>query len=409
MKVTGVKTTIYQSELTRKKGDANSPGGRVNAGGMVVEITTDEGITGISVGGASERTNIHSFVDEVVVGKDPRGVRGIWFDMVSKAFKNGHDGIVGDAISQIDIALWDLKAKANNEPLWKTLGGSTPKALAYASGIEMPLNDEELGHWYGSMADLGFKGGKLKVGLDQDADIRRVGIMNDALKKNTDRPTLLIDANEYWSPKQAIRYVREIEEQFDITWVEEPARRWDFRGLRRIKDSVKAAVCIGENLDTLGDFLPYFHHGSADIVQVSPGMTGITGALQLADAAYGFELPVTLGGSTGNFHAHIVPSMPNHMIMEVTDVEPDPVFTSNTRVEDGWMIPGDDPGNGIEIVQDELARLSVEVLPRTSQSSPLGRRRGAGLYPMPPTAAEIENAAGLKYTPAPSAEELASS
>jgi L-alanine-DL-glutamate epimerase-like enolase superfamily enzyme len=409
MKVTGVKTTIYQSELTRKMGDANSPGGRVNAGGLVVEISTDEGLTGIAIGDAGERSTIHSFVDEVVVGKDPAGVRGIWFDMVSKAFKKGHDGIVGDAISQIDIALWDLKAKANNEPLWKTLGGSTPKALGYASGIEMPLNDEELADWYGSMANLGFKGGKLKIGLDQDADIRRVGIMNDALKRNTDRPTLLIDANEYWSPKQAIRYTREIEEQFDITWVEEPARRWDFRGLRRIKDSVKAAVCIGENLDTLGDFLPYFHHGSADVVQVSSGMTGITGALQLADAAYGFELPVTLGGSTGNFHAHIAPSMPNHGIMEVNEVEYGPVFTSNTKVVDGWMIPGDDPGNGIEILQDELARAAVEVLPRTSQASPLGRRRGAGLYQMPATAAEIENAAGLKYTPAPSAEELASS
>ncbi|NQW18785.1 MAG: mandelate racemase/muconate lactonizing enzyme family protein [Chloroflexi bacterium] len=409
MKVTGVKTTIYQSDLTRKKGDANSPGGRVSAGGMVIELTTDEGLTGISIGGASERSTIHSFVDEVVVGKDPRGVRGIWFDMVSKAFKKGHDGIVGDAISQIDIALWDLKAKANNEPLWKTLGGSTPKALAYASGIEMPLNDEELGHWYNSMADLGFKGGKLKVGLDQDADIRRVGIMNDALKRNTDRPSLLIDANEYWSPKQAIRYVSEIEEQFDITWVEEPARRWDFRGLRRIKDSVKAAVCIGENLDTLGDFLPYFHQGSADIVQVSSGMTGITGALQLADAAYGFELPVTLGGSTGNFHAHIAPSLPNHMMMEVTDVEPDPVFTSNVRVVDGWMIPGDEPGNGIEIVPDALAAHAVENLPRTSQASPLGRRRGAGLFPVPPTAEENERAAGLKYTPAPPASELASS
>ena len=185
MKITGVNTTLYQSELTRKKGDANSPGGRVNAGGMVVELTTDKGLTGVSMGGAGARNQIHSLTEEVLAGEDPRGVKGLWFKMVSKVFKGGHQGIVNDAIGALDIALWDLKAKANNEPLWKTLGGSEPKALAYASGIEMPLNDDELADWYGSMANLGFKGGKLKVGLDQDADIRRVGIMNDALKKNT--------------------------------------------------------------------------------------------------------------------------------------------------------------------------------------------------------------------------------
>jgi L-alanine-DL-glutamate epimerase-like enolase superfamily enzyme len=373
---------------------------------MVVELTTDKGLTGVSMGGAGARNQIHSLTEEVLAGEDPRGVKGLWFKMVSKVFKGGHQGIVNDAIGALDIALWDLKAKANNEPLWKTLGGSEPKALAYASGIEMPLNDDELADWYGSMANLGFKGGKLKVGLDQDADIRRVGIMNDALKKNTNRPMLLIDANEYWSPKQAIRYVREIEEQFDITWVEEPARRWDFLGLRRIKDSIKAAVCIGENLDTLGDFLPYFHHGSGDIIQVSSHMTGITCALQLADAAYGFELPVTLGGSAGNFHAHIAPCMPNHMVMEVTDVEADPVFTSSTKVVDGWMIPGDEPGNGIEIVHDALAMHAVDSLPRTAQASPLGRRPGAGLYQVPPSQEELERAASLKYSPAPTAEEL---
>ena len=210
------------------------------------------------------------------------------------------------------------------------------------------------------MADLGFRGGKLKIGLDQDMDIRRIGLMKDALSKNTSRPMLLIDANEYWSPKQAIRHMREIEEQFDITWIEEPARRWDFLGLRRIKESVRSAVCIGENLDTLGDFLPYFHHGSADVIQVGSGMTGITCALQIADAAYGFELPVTLGGSPGSFHAHLAPAIPNFMSMEVGDVHPEAVFTSDVRIEDGWLIPGDKPGTGIELDQEALRRRQVE-------------------------------------------------
>ena len=119
------------------------------------------------------------------------------------------------------------------------------------------------------MASWGFDGGKLKVGLNQDDDIRRIGIMRDALKVNSDNPLIMIDSNEYWSPKQAIRFISEIEQTFDLTWAEEPARRWDFIGLKKVSDGIKTAVCAGENLKTMGDFLPYFHYKSADVIQVS--------------------------------------------------------------------------------------------------------------------------------------------
>ena len=219
--------------------------------------------------------------------------------------------------------------------------------------------------------------------------------MRDALLKVADRPMLLIDANEYWSPKQAIRKVSEMEEQFDITWVEEPARRWDFLGLKRVSQGVKAAVCAGENLDTLGDFMPYFHHGSADVIQVSAGMTGITCALQIANTAYAFELPVTVGGSPGNFHAHIAPAMPNVMAMEVIEpVPPEGIYTSDVTFEDGWAIPGNKPGTGIEINREALARATVQTITFMAGPSPFGRRPGAGLYEVPPSAEEKATAAG---------------
>ncbi|MFW6195191.1 MAG: mandelate racemase/muconate lactonizing enzyme family protein, partial [Chloroflexota bacterium] len=390
-----VKTTLYETKMSHKHGDANSPAGRLQAGGLAVELTTDEGLTGVAFHGLRARNLIHSMCDSLLVGQDPRHVTGLWQRMVSMAFKGGHDGLVNDAIGALDIAMWDLKAKWNREPLWKTLGGARPKALGYASGLDMPLSDDELFEFYSGMADHGFKGGKLKVGLDQDMDIRRIGVMRSALKKATDDPMLLIDANEYWNPKQAIRKVREIEEQFDITWIEEPARRWDFLGLRRISEGVNAAVCAGENLDTLGDFLPYFHNHSVDVIQVGAGMTGITCALQIADAAYGFELPVTLGGSAGNCHAHLATAMPNFMIQEIGGVDPGPIFTTDVRVEDGWMIPGDKPGLGLEINQEELQRHAVEKLSPVSGPSPFGRRQGAGLYEVPPTEEEIATARSL--------------
>jgi L-alanine-DL-glutamate epimerase-like enolase superfamily enzyme len=339
------------------------------------------------------------------MGEDPRHVKGLWQRLVERAFKGGHDGVVNDAISVLDVALWDLKAKYNDEPLWKTLGGSNPKVNAYASGLDMPLSDDEIEEWYGGLArEWGFTAGKLKVGLDQDADLRRIGRMKKGLEHAHARPQLYIDANEFWSPKQAIRKVREMEDHFEIAWVEEPARRWDFLGLRRISESIKAPVCAGENLDSLGDFLPYLVHRSADVVQVSQGQTGITCALQLADAAYGFELPVTLGGSPGNLNAQLAPSMPNFMTLEVQNPVPeDGVMTSDIRIVDGWAVCGDKPGTGVSYDPEALKKQTVEKISAAAGPSPFGRRPGAGLWDNPASDDEKKAAAsgvgGFLYTP----------
>ena len=228
--------------------------------------------------------------------------------------------------------------------------------------------------------------------------------MKKGLEHATDLPNLYIDANEFWNPKKAIRKVREMEEQFDIAWVEEPARRWDFLGLRRISDSIKAPVCAGENLDTLGDFLPYFHNRSADVIQVSHGMSGITCALQLADAAYGFELPVTLGGSPGNLNAQLAPCMPNFLTLESQGPVPDDgVMTSDIKIVDGSAVCGQQPGTGVSYDPEALAKQKVESVTASSGSSPFGRRPGAGLWDNPPTKEEAAAAAtgvnGTFYVP----------
>ena len=139
---------------------------------------------------------------------------------------------------------------------------------AYASGIDYPLSDEEIRAFYEGMAAKGVCSGKLKIGLDLESDMRRIGIMRDALATSGKKPELMIDVNEYWSPKQAIRYIHEIEQEFDLTWVEEPARRWDVRGLKKVSDNIRAAVATGENLDALNDYLPLLHGGAADILNV---------------------------------------------------------------------------------------------------------------------------------------------
>ncbi len=121
-------------------------------------------------------------------------------------FKAGPHGPVARAIAALDGALWDLRAKANGVPLWRELGGSSGRVAVYASGLDMALSDEELRTYYQRMSQqYGIRAGKLKVGRDLDRDLQRLAVVRDALGQGPDgsRPSLMIDANEFWSPKQA--------------------------------------------------------------------------------------------------------------------------------------------------------------------------------------------------------------
>ena len=317
--------------------------------------------------------------NDLLIGQNPRGVRGLWQRMVDCLFKSGNRGIATNAIAALDVALWDLKAKANDEPLWQTFGASEGRAKAYASGIDLCLSDNALSEFYQGMAAKGIAGGKLKVGVDIDRDFERIGIMRDALATSGKTPALMVDSNEYWSPKQSIRHIRRFEETYDLTWVEEPARRWDYRGLRKVSESVHAAVATGENLSHVSEFMPLVDHGAVDIVQVGWECSGFTGIMQVADLAYAYELPVAIMNAPANLTAHLAAALPNHIGMEVLDAGRDIAMRVDNHIEDGWILLGDKPGLGIEFDEGKLAELETKQ-PADAPPSVWSRRPGAGLY-----------------------------
>lgn len=379
MKITGVRTHAYEIELTRPLSDANGPCGSTHLAMSALFLDTDAGLTGVSFGGGSL---VYELTERLLIGRDPRGVRGLWKRMLDYAFKGGNAGAIAGAIAALDVALWDLKAKLNGEPLWKTLGASTRRVKAYASDIGLSLSDDDLYRFYARMAGMGVHAGKLKVGLNRDDDLRRLAIMRDALALSGKRPLLMVDSNEYWSPKQAIRHIRAFEETFDLVWVEEPARRWDYRGLRKVSQSVRAAVATGENLQDVGQFMALIANEAVDIVQVGVGTSGITGAMVVADMAYGFELPVAMMNCPANFMAHLAAALPNHLMMEVLDAGVDQGVIHRHAIEDGYIVLSDDPGLGIAFDQARLAAWAAD-RPSPGMRMPFPRRRGAGLYEVP--------------------------
>ncbi|WP_245708997.1 enolase C-terminal domain-like protein [Ruania alba] len=177
--------------------------------------------------------------------------------------------------------------------------------------------------------------------------------MTDTLSTGRTTPALMLDANESWNVKQAVRYVSALEEHIDLTWVEEPLRRWDTVGHARLSQSIKAAVATGENLTGLEWYRPLLDAGGADIVQAG-AVWGITHMLRVAMAAHSRDLAISPVGLTANYAvAAAAAAVPNHLSSEVQDLGSPVGLTVAQEFVDGGIVLGEAPGAGITV--DETA------------------------------------------------------
>jgi len=248
------------------------------------------------------------------------------------------------------------KAKEAGQPLWRLLGGRDRTVAAYASGLDIALSDDELVSVYQAYAARGLRSAKLKGGLDVERDLRRLLLVRDVLAEAHpgSRPGLMIDANEIWTRKQAVRHVAELERSVDLIWVEEPVRRWDAEGLATVGRGVRASVAGGENLTGLEQFRPLLAAGALDIVQTGAGW-GVTHFLRVAALAHAHDLPVSPIGTTPVGLMHAATAVPNHITTELQDLEPPKGLTLDVCVDDGRFVLGDSPGLGMTLEEDAIA------------------------------------------------------
>jgi L-alanine-DL-glutamate epimerase-like enolase superfamily enzyme len=351
MKITGYRILRSFHDWGRPVGDVN---GYIESGITpvpIVLVDTDEGVTGIGMGSDHDIARIFPAIE----GEDPRSVAALYDRMLAQVFKAGHNGATFGGIGTLDMALWDIKAKLAGEPLWRLLGGRDRFVAGYASGLDIALDDSALAGFYTTMAERGFTSGKLKGGRNSADDIRRLGIIADALRVNTPRPGLMLDANESWNVKQAVRHVSAVEAVHDLSWIEEPLRRWDAAGHARLTGSIKAAVATGENLTGLEQYSPLLDAGAIDIVQTG-AVWGITHLLRVAAVAHGRCLPVSPVGLTANSSvAHAATAIPNHLSSEVQDLGTPFGLTIDQEYADGGIVLGDSPGAGVTIDEAAIA------------------------------------------------------
>lgn len=350
MLITGYRKLSTQFRWQRAIGDANGSIADAVTEVPIVILQTDDGLEGIGIGSHADLDRLFPAIE----GEDPRAVSALFDRMLAQVFKAGHAGPTYGCIGTLDAALWDLKAKAAGEPLWRLLGGRDRFVPGYASGLDIALDDEQLHTFYAGYAERGFVAGKLKGGLDLDADLRRLGILADALSGGSRRPGLMIDANESWQLKQAVRYVAALEEQYDLLWVEEPLRRWDADGHVRLSSAIRAAVATGENLTGIDQFRPFFQAGGPDIVQAG-AVWGVTHLHRLALAADLHDRPISIVGYNSNpAVAHVAAAIPNHLTTEVQALHSAPGIEVDQEFADGGIVLGDQPGNGISIDESKI-------------------------------------------------------
>jgi len=369
MKITGYRVVPTVLDWGRRIGDVNGvmPGNETPSSILILE--TDSDLVGVAIGQAAMIESVFPAVE----GEDPRSVNALYDRMLAWTFKAGHAGTVYGAIGTIDLALWDLKAKAAEEPLWRLLGGRDRAVRGYASGLDAGLDDDELHTLYSTFAQRGFTGAKLKGGRNVADDLRRLAIVRDAL--GVDHPVLALDANESWNPKQAVRYLAALEQQVDLAWIEEPVRRWDVEGLAAVSRQARAAVATGENLTGVDQYLPLITGNAVDIVQAGGGW-GISHFLRVAALAAGHNLPVSPVGFFGHLAAAAT-AVPNHALTEVQGFTLPAGISADWDIDDGRVILGTESGNGLTF--DESAVRSPADVQALPVEGPHVRPTDAGL------------------------------
>lgn len=362
MKITGYRTLTTAQHWGRPVGDVN---GFISAGITevpVVIIETDGGIEGVGLGSHVDIGRLFPALD----GQDPRATVALYDRMLAHVFKSGHSGATFGGIGALDMALWDLKAKLAGEPLWRTLGAHDRYVPGYASCLEIAVDEDALAALYAGWVERGFTSVKVKGGLDLDRDLARLATIREVFTANTARPALMFDSNEAWNRKQAIRYISALEAEFDLTWVEEPLRRWDAEGLAIVSRAVRAAIATGENLTGLEQYKPLLDASAVDIVQTNAAW-GITNFLRVATVAHSRDLPISPVGYCFPI-AHAAAAVPNHLSTEIQDLGNPFGVSLDQTIADGGLVLGDEPGIGISVDEPLIASAGA----RPTWSDPAG-------------------------------------
>ena len=361
---------------------------------LVVEIHTDEGLTGVG------ETDVNPWIarecirargthcmalglEEVLIGADPLQPEALWQRMYSGSKMTGRRGALICALGALDMALWDIRGQALGVPIWQLLGGSnvphvTPYASLLPNGHTRQEQQQSLMHKLLAARELGFHAAKLEIcwqgpyshqGL-QEPDEAIIPMVDEARRAVGSDMQLMVDVAYAWSDaKQALRVLRQLE-PYDLYFLETPIDIDDLDGHAYLHDHSPIRIAAGEWQNTHFEFLDLADRGKLDVLQPDVGRVGgFTAArkvLQIAadrgrlivphcwKSAIGISASVHLAAASSS--CPYVEFMPKELSESALRTS---LVVNEPTLENGRIALPMTPGLGVQLDRDALQRFAV--------------------------------------------------
>ena len=363
MKITDVQAIPLRIPQKIKASKSEKCFNTESDGHVLVKIHTDEGITGIGEAWRLTPCAVAKFIVEALkprlMGADPTCIDALWQKMYIATFRYGRKGMVLNAISGVEIALWDILGKMSGLPVYKLLGGAHHSSIrGYASLPPYPT-PEEAAEDAAAQAGDGYHMVKL-----HQRDVASVAATRKAIGDNVE---LALDVNGCWSRREAVTMAQRMEE-YSLRWLEEPVSPMDdYDGLSFIRERSNISIAAGENEYTHYGFKTLIEKNAVDILQpdvIKAG--GLSCCRKILGMAEAWNIPLI----THSFYygagvaatAHFVISNPFGNEMEICTTPIEENFISpDFRPVHGKITVSDAPGLGIDVDEDVVKHYRIDI------------------------------------------------
>lgn len=345
----------------------------------LVEVETDDGMTGYGLTGITEEDVIAQIVNGVagpaIVGDDPLAHERIWDKLYWTLMPRGQTGYAAHALAGIDIALWDIKGKVLKQPVWRLLGGAHPRVPVYATFGFGFFDREQLAAAAKLWVSQGFR--RLKMTVANDAlrhrdsrpitdvireDVARVWAVREAVGPEVE---LFIDANCNLDLYHATK-LAEMVKPLDISFFEEPLTQNDVPGMVQLRRATGMALACGQNEGLAFRFRDLLVNNAIDFAQPNVAISGgFSQCVKIAGMAQAFNVSIANGGAWGFHNMHLQAGVANGTLVEHHYLAVElckQIYRGLPEPKDGYFTMPDTPGLGFEVNRDavrEIAKLPL--------------------------------------------------